>query len=126
MVYTCLMQPEVTKHYRGSRWISDHKRLAIYLRDDFRCQYCGEDMREYDPRNVGLDHLHCHVNGGNNHESNLIACCKSCNSRRGTKEWRDYATGGAVERIERQIKKSLNLQLAKALVGEWRGKWADR
>lgn len=116
----------VKKHYRRSGWCQDAKRLAIYLRDDFRCAYCGEDLREWNPRKIGLDHLDCHANGGSNEPTNLVTCCIHCNSKRGTKAWREYATGGAVVRIERLIAQPLNMTLAKALLGEWKGQWADR
>lgn len=99
----------------GGKWIRPVKRLAVYLRDDFRCAYCGADLRGYAPENVTLDHLVSKSNGGSNQESNLVTCCRSCNSARGAKPWREYATGGAVERIERLITLPLNLKLAQAL-----------
>ena len=27
---------------RSSKWLTPEKRAALYLRDDFRCVYCGE------------------------------------------------------------------------------------
>jgi 5-methylcytosine-specific restriction endonuclease McrA len=42
---------------RGSKWITKKRRLAIYLRDRFACQYCGQDLHDATPRQVTLDHL---------------------------------------------------------------------
>jgi 5-methylcytosine-specific restriction endonuclease McrA len=106
-------------------WIRPEKRLAIYIRDGFACAYCGSDLRDRDPREMGLDHLDCSSHGGSNHETNLVLACRSCNSSRGTRPWRTYATGGAVERIERQRVLPLNMKLAKAVMkGE--ATWTDR
>ena len=42
---------------RSSSWITKVRRLAIYLRDGFRCAYCGADLSQVAPRGLGLDHL---------------------------------------------------------------------
>jgi 5-methylcytosine-specific restriction endonuclease McrA len=108
----------------GSKWIKPVKRLAIYLRDGFTCLYCGEDLRDEKPADVTLDHLvskeewftlHGHYVGVN-HETNLVTACRSCNSSRGSKPWREYAPGGAVERIVATITKPLNKELARAIM----------
>lgn len=69
------------KKWQGSKWIRKDKRLAIYLRDGMACAYCGNTME--DGAILSLDHLVCRSHGGSNHESNLITCCKKCNSSRG-------------------------------------------
>lgn len=100
----------------GGGWIRPVKRLAIYIRDGFQCAYCGCALRNADPRNVTLDHLQPRCEGGTNHESNLITACRSCNSARGAKPWQEYATGGAVERIERLVLEALNMGFAQAIL----------
>lgn len=97
-------------------WIRPAKRLAIYLRDGVACCYCGRDLRGADPRDVTLDHLLPRSAGGSNHETNLVTACRACNSSRQDKAWADYATGGAVERIEQYRHRPLNLALARALI----------
>lgn len=104
------------KPWRGSKWIRPAKRLSLYLRDGFRCSYCGEDLRGAAPDAITLDHLVPRCEGGSNHETNLVTACRSCNSARGAKPWTEYATGGAVARIERQVVAALNLPLAKAIL----------
>lgn len=111
-----LLERPARKKLNGSSWIRRPKRLAIYVRDGFRCAYCGCDLRNADPRNVTLDHLTPRCEGGSNHERNLITACRSCNSARGAKPWREYATGGAVERIERLVLEALNMDLAQAIM----------
>lgn len=66
--------------WQGMNWIRQEKRLAIYLRDGCACVYCGATIET--GAILSLDHLKPHSKGGNNHESNLITCCKSCNDRR--------------------------------------------
>lgn len=100
----------------GSRWIRPEKRLAIYIRDSFRCAYCGTDLRHSAPAEVTLDHLVPRVAGGGNEATNLITACRACNSSRQEKPWMDYATGGAVERIQTLRVQPLNLPLAKAII----------
>lgn len=67
------------KHY-GSKWIRPEKRLAIYLRDGMACAYCGAGAE--DEVGLSLDHITPWIQGGSNHESNLITCCTLCNSQR--------------------------------------------
>jgi 5-methylcytosine-specific restriction endonuclease McrA len=97
-------------------WIRPAKRLAIYVRDGFTCAYCGTDLRNAAPADVTLDHLLPRSTGGSNSPTNLITCCRSCNSSRQDKPWVDYATGGARDRIEQLRNSPLNIELAKALI----------
>jgi len=63
---------------QGSKWIRPAKRLAIYLRDDCRCAYCGRDASM--GAVLTLDHIVACELGGSNEEANLITACRSCNS----------------------------------------------
>src|SRR5205823_1858145 len=105
----------------SSSWITKERRLAIYIRDEFTCCYCGQHLKDADPNLVTLDHLVPrnplvdHGSGGNE-STNLITACKSCNSSRKDKPWVDYATGGARDRIETRRNQPVNLALAKALI----------
>ena len=119
---------------RSSKWIQPVVRLAIYIRDKFTCQYCGRDLRNALPHEMGLDHLQCQHhnktgvlrNGKSLHDpSNLITVCRACNSTRKLTPWRKFATGGAIERIEKAIRRKLNIEQAKAL-RESGQKWSDQ
>ena len=69
--------------YQGMNWITQKKRLAIYLRDGLACAYCGASVET--GAQLSLDHLIPHSEGGTNHESNLVTCCSRCNSSRGAR-----------------------------------------
>lgn len=101
---------------QGGKWCRRDKRLAIYLRDGFACAYCGRDLRSMAPRDVTLDHLIPVSEGGNNAPLNLVTSCRSCNCSRGARPWREFAPGGAQERIEELVVRPLNRELAKAII----------
>lgn len=65
---------------RRRREASSMKRLRIYMRDKFRCQYCG------DKRPAGeltLDHILPRSRGGDNSPVNVVTACVACNNRKG-------------------------------------------
>lgn len=105
-----------TKKWNGSKWIRPERRLALYIRDEFTCCYCGRNLKNAAPEEVTLDHLvPRHFDGGNENE-NLITACRSCNSSRQDRPWIDYATGGARDRIAQRRNEPVNVALAKALI----------
>jgi 5-methylcytosine-specific restriction endonuclease McrA len=55
-------------------------RRAILARDNYTCQYCGASTRE-----MTIDHVIPRRLGGQAAWENLVASCKSCNSRKGDK-----------------------------------------
>ena len=67
--------------WQGSKWITRERRLAIYARDGFACCYCGSAVE--DGAVLSLDHLRPHCQGGDGSSTNLVTCCKKCNSARG-------------------------------------------
>jgi 5-methylcytosine-specific restriction endonuclease McrA len=101
---------------RSSRWITPRNRLAIYIRDGFACCYCGRDLRNARPNDVGLDHLKPQSQGGGHEHSNLVTACFSCNRGRSVTPWHRYATPGAVTRIKRLRRRACNLNLASAIL----------
>lgn len=103
-------------HQPTGCWIRPQKRLAIYLRDSFTCLYCAADLHGADPRDVHLDHLTCKSDGGTNGENNLVTACRSCNCSRQDKPWTRFASPEAKKHIRRNIKRSLNVKLAKAII----------
>jgi 5-methylcytosine-specific restriction endonuclease McrA len=105
-----------TANKNGSRWLPAWRRLAIYLRDSFHCAYCGRDLHNAAAFEVTLDHLTCRCEGADHSNENLVTSCRSCNSSRGAKSWQSYATGGAVERIERLIATPVPAELAKSII----------
>ena len=70
-------------NWQGMNWIRQEKRLAIYLRDGMACAWCGKGVESEVV--LSLDHLKAHSDGGSNHETNLVTCCKFCNDSRGAR-----------------------------------------
>lgn len=105
---------------QGSKWISKSARLAIYIRDGFSCQYCGRDLREEGPSQLTLDHLDPRSEitcpKARRNPKRLILACLRCNSSRQDKPWLDFATGGAIDRIRKTVRRNLNLELARAIL----------
>jgi len=67
--------------WSGMNWIRPEKRLAIHLRDDLACVYCGRGIEH--GAKLTLDHVVPVSRGGKNSEYNLVTACHVCNSRRG-------------------------------------------
>ena len=59
---------------------SGTKRMRIYIRDKYRCQYCGEKRA---PRDLTLDHILPRSRGGDNSPVNIVTACVACNTRKG-------------------------------------------
>ena len=55
-------------------------RATIYARDGYRCQYCGEKKKLAD---LTYDHVVPRTQGGKTEWRNIVACCSSCNLRKG-------------------------------------------
>src|SRR5215831_18524275 len=57
-------------------------RVRIFLRDGYRCQYCGIVK---DPNDLTIDHIIPRSRGGTNDALNLCAACIPCNNRKGNR-----------------------------------------
>lgn len=103
--------------WNGSNWLRRDKRLAIYLRDQFRCVYCNRNLVNAKAKYRTLDHIIPVVNGGTNDETNLCTACKRCNDSKGAKTAWEYITKPEVaDRLRRLIATPINRILAKALL----------
>jgi 5-methylcytosine-specific restriction endonuclease McrA len=67
---------------RRRREASGMKRLRIYMRDKFRCQYCGEKKAASE---LTLDHILPRSRGGDNSPVNIVTACVPCNNRKGNR-----------------------------------------
>jgi 5-methylcytosine-specific restriction endonuclease McrA len=67
---------------RRRREASGMKRLRIYIRDKYRCQYCGERKL---PAALTLDHIFPRSRGGDNSPVNIVTACLGCNNRKGNR-----------------------------------------
>src|SRR5262245_65744805 len=64
---------------RRRREQSGMKRLRIYMRDKFRCQYCGEKKGVAE---LTLDHILPRSRGGDNSPVNIVTAFIKCNNRK--------------------------------------------
>jgi len=64
---------------RRRREASSMKRLRIYMRDKYRCQYCGEKKVVGE---LTLDHILPRSRGGDNSPVNIVTACIACNNRK--------------------------------------------
>ena len=64
---------------RQRRDASNVKRFRIYMRDKFRCQYCGQ--KKTGPE-LTLDHILPRSRGGDNSPLNIVTACIACNNRK--------------------------------------------
>lgn len=60
--------------------ISKALRFAIFARDRFTCQYCGERAPDVI---LHVDHIYPVAAGGTNEADNLITACEACNLGKG-------------------------------------------
>jgi 5-methylcytosine-specific restriction endonuclease McrA len=67
---------------RQRREASGMKRTRIYMRDKFRCQYCGDKKAVSE---LTLDHILPRSRGGDNSPFNVVTACMSCNQRKGNR-----------------------------------------
>ena len=57
-------------------------RFNLFLRDEFRCQYCGAKAE------LTFDHVVPRASGGRTSWENVVAACAPCNLRKGSKSLR--------------------------------------
>lgn len=79
--------------------LSASKRMHVFERDDFTCQYCGRSAPEVE---LEVDHVLPVARNGKNDISNLVTICRECNYGKGD----DYSD--AIERhiVRREIQES--------------------
>lgn len=106
-----------TNGYKGVR-IRKDLRLAIYLRDSFRCVYCCADLHGVHPTDITLDHIKADSNGGTNKPSNLVTACRSCNCSRQDKPLARFAGSECRADIRRLTRRSIKpyRTMAKAII----------
>ncbi|AOQ26724.1 hypothetical protein [Vibrio phage 2E1] len=74
-------------------------KIKLILTEDHGliCQYCGCDLPV---EQSTLDHIVATNKGGSNHISNLIYCCKPCNSSKGTKSVEEFRLFRSIQESE--------------------------
>lgn len=54
-------------------------RINLFARDNFQCQYCGEN---FTPKQLTYDHVHPKSQGGKTCWENIVTACYPCNSKK--------------------------------------------
>ena len=111
----------MTERKCGGSFVRPDLRLAIYLRDGFKCVYCQKDLHGADPATVTLDHLiPWRMKHGHNGPTNLATSCRSCNSSKGDKLWTVYGSPEAIKRIRVLRRRGLirRRKMAKTLISD--------
>jgi 5-methylcytosine-specific restriction endonuclease McrA len=67
---------------RRRRQTASMKRLRIFVRDKFRCQYCGGKRAAHE---LTLDHITPRSREGRSTPENLATACVACNTRKGSR-----------------------------------------
>lgn len=97
-----------TGQWLGYKWIAKKRRFAIYARDEWKCLYCGKNLKWAKRGQRTLDHLQPRSQGGTNENSNLVTSCQACNYSRASRSWREFAAPEAVIRILKQVTIAIN------------------
>ncbi len=75
--------PSVIRLLKMVKWVKrpvKFSRKNIYIRDNYRCQYCG---RKLSPRELTYDHVIPKSRGGKTVWENIVTCCPECNRKKG-------------------------------------------
>lgn len=104
----------------GLKWISNTKRLAIYLRDDLKCVYC---LASYMNAQLTVDHLKPISKGGSNHHHNLVTCCLKCNMSKKDEKYSSYTLRvhgeEGLKRVRNARKRKLNSKVSGELIKKY-------
>lgn len=57
-----------------------YSRKNVYIRDNYRCQYCGTKSKK-----LSIDHVFPASRGGKTEFKNCVACCIECNNSKGSR-----------------------------------------
>lgn len=61
-------------------------RYNVFLRDGFRCQYCGQ---RFHASELTFDHLHPRSKGGKTNWENIVSACMKCNLKKADKSLKE-------------------------------------
>ncbi len=75
--------PAVVRLFKFIRFNQNTVRFSrqnIYMRDRYRCQYCG---KRFTPEQLTYDHVIPRSKGGRTNWENIVTCCLECNKKKG-------------------------------------------
>jgi len=71
----------LTEYVKPTSMTPAFTRRNVFLRDEYRCQYCGKHFHTAD---LSLDHVVPRSMGGILSWDNAVTCCKNCNCKKGS------------------------------------------
>jgi hypothetical protein len=70
---------DVVDDSKDDFYTDPQKRIELLKREDYKCFYCLCELKR---DNFYLDHLVPQTQGGTNYKSNLVASCRTCNTKK--------------------------------------------
>jgi len=120
-------QNDERRGWYGGSWVTDLRRLALYLRDGLACVWCLASVEDEGVR-LSLDHVKPDLAGGGNGNRNLLTCCFRCNSSRKARTVAEFAAVVArrladgttpeqvVARVRRAVRRKVRTEEARELI----------
>jgi 5-methylcytosine-specific restriction endonuclease McrA len=103
----------------ANRYRIRFSRLNVFMRDGFRCMYCGD---KHPARELTFDHVVPRSQGGRTEWGNILSACANCNLEKGN---RTPAQAG-MSPLQRPFKpKSLPMQPQRLELGRIPEEWRD-
>lgn len=70
----------ILKEYQKKKTAVRYSKSNVFLRDDYKCQYCGTEVTR---KTATLDHILPISHGGKSTWENSVCSCSPCNSNKG-------------------------------------------
>lgn len=100
--------------------VSLQEGLKILERDDYRCQYCGLDGRASfeNALVMSVDFVVPRAHKGKKSHGNLVACCRPCNTIKGTRVYASFEEAKAhVMAAREKLRETWEAKTARAKAG---------
>lgn len=92
--HTAAICPNCDKHIKylskEDKYGTKEQAAEIWDKTNGRCCYCGVVLNPFKRNGYTYEHVNPQSNGGGHETSNLLPCCKSCNSSKGKKSLAEY------------------------------------
>lgn len=92
-------------------------RRNVLARDGYRCQYCGKVPRAAD---LTLDHVVPRSRGGEHSWTNVVACCRRCNDKKGHRALKETGMRLLKKPARPHVNPVLHRRLSQPKYREWR------
>lgn len=90
----CKLPERRGKSIRGAAPITGEEWLFVMKTNDWKCFYCNTKLQK---NNRTIDHIIPIIKGGSNNLSNLIPCCRHCNSSKNDSDVLDWINNNNIK-----------------------------